>query len=385
VNARQIIRKALMATLGIGVAAGLICGARWARPAEAAPQAAASGIASAVAVQAKKCVVAFDPGHGGRDAGAAQGGIREKDVNWKIANLAADILRDNGFGAVLSRAENQNPGFDERIGAAYRANAVLMVSIHTNSYTDGGPQGTEAWYQPKGASENRRLAQLLADTVSSRAGTSNRGVYIGKAPFPYGIPSALIELAFLSNEDERDMLVKRPDIFAHAIAEAVVKFTEGRCSSTYQPASGFKNGEIVYLKTLGQTAGPRWLEGRSEEGQSGLALSMEKDYPGSFWQLAELGGGAYGLRWLGQADGRSWLEGHTVNGTVWLAASMDGDHSGTHWQLVDLGGGAYGLKCLGESEGPRWLEGRTGNGTVGLAPDTEEGYSGTHWEITIVR
>ncbi len=380
-NARQIIRKALIATLGFGVAAGLSSGLRWAKPAEAAAEA----VTSAVAVQAKKCVVAFDPGHGGRDSGASKGGIREKDVNWKVANLAADILRNSGFGAILVRAENQNPSFDERISAAYRAKAVLMVSIHTNSYTDGGPQGTEAWYQPKEAKENRRLAQLLADTVSSRAGTTNRGVRVGKAPFPYAMPGALIELAFLSNENERDMLVNNPNLFAQAIAEAVVKFTEGRCFTTYQPTGGFKSGDIVYLKTLGQTEGPRWLEWRSWDGKAGLAPSPKAGYPGTLWQLADLGGGEYGLRWLGQVEGPRWLEGNTGNGTVGLALSTDGGYSGTHWQLVGLGGGAYGLKCLGETEGPRWLEGRTGNGTVGLAPSTGAGYTGTHWQITIVR
>ena len=380
-NARQIIRKAVIATLGFGVAVGLISGLRWSKPAEAAAEAASS----AGAAQAKKCVVAFDPGHGGRDSGASKGGISEKDVNWKVANLAADILRNHGFGAVLDRAENQNPSFDERVSAAYRANAVLMVSIHTNSYTNGGPQGTEAWYQPKEAKENRRLAQLLVDTVSSRAGTTNRGVRVGKAPFPYAIPGALIELAFLSNENERNLLVNDPDLFAQAIAEAVVKFTEGRCSTTYQPSGGLKSGDIVYLKTLGQTEGPRWLDGNSGDGTTRLTLTTEGSYPGTFWQLADLGGGAYGLRWLGQVEGPRWLEGRSGNGTVGLAASMDGGYSGTHWQLVDLGGGAYGLKCLGETEGPRWLEGRTGNGTVGLAPSTGAGYTGTHWQITIGR
>ena len=65
-----------------------------------------------------------------------------------------------------------------------------MVSVHTNSYTDRRAQGTEAWYQPKEAKESRRLAQLLTDRVSSRAVTTNRGVFVGKTPFPYAMPSA---------------------------------------------------------------------------------------------------------------------------------------------------------------------------------------------------
>jgi len=124
-NAGQSIRKAVRATLGLSVAVGLCCGLSWSKPAETAAEAAASS----VELQARKCVVAFDPGHGGRDSGAAKGGIREKDVNWKVANLAAEILQKDGFGTVIDRAENQNPEFDERVSVAYRAGATLMVSI----------------------------------------------------------------------------------------------------------------------------------------------------------------------------------------------------------------------------------------------------------------
>ena len=258
-NAGRINHKAVMAIFGFCVAAGSIFGLRPSRPVEAA------------GLQARKCVVAFDPGHGGRDSGASREGIREKDVNWKVANLAAEILRKHGFGAVIDRAENQNPGFGERVSVANRAKAVLMVSIHTNSYADASAQGTEAFYQPKGATESRRLAQLLMDTVASRAGTSSRGLKVGKSPFPYAMPSALIELAFLSNENERNMLVNNTDLFAQAIADAVIQFTEGKCSSTSQPTSGFKSGDIVSLKTLGGSEGPRWLDGITSKGTVGLA------------------------------------------------------------------------------------------------------------------
>lgn len=372
-NARQIIRKAVMVTLGFSVAVGLFFGHSWSKQAEAA------------LMQAHRCVVAFDPGHGGRDSGASKGGIREKDVNWNVANLAAEILRNNGFGTILDRAENQNPSFGERINVAYRAKAVLMVSIHTNSYTDTNAQGTEAWYQPKGTQSSQRLAQLLMDTVSSRAGIPSRGVFVGKAPFPFRIPSALIELAFLSNENERNMLVNNPNLFAQAIADVVIEFTEGKCSASNQSTSGFKSGDIVSLKALGHSEGPRWLDGITGKGTVELASSTEEGYAGTKWQLVDLGGGIYGLMCLGHIDGPRWLDGRSGDGTVGLAPSTDGGNTGTHWLLVDQGGGAYGLVCLGYGEGPCVLEGITGNGTVGLAPNLEEDYTGTHWQITIVR
>jgi hypothetical protein len=260
-----------------------------------------------------------------------------------------------------------------------------MVSIHTNSYTDANAQGTEAWYQPKDAIESRRLAQLLMDTVSSRAGITSRGLKVGKSPFPYAMPSALIELAFLSNENERNMLVNNPDLFAQAIADAVIKFTEGRCSSSHQSTSGFKNGDIVSLKTLGQIEGPRWLDGITNKGTVGLALAPEEGYAGTKWQLVDLGEGAYGLMCLGHVAGSRWLDGRSRDGTVGLASSTEGDSTGTRWLLMDLGGGEYGLVCQGYAEGPCWLNGITGDGTVGLAPSTGAGYTGTHWQITIAK
>jgi N-acetylmuramoyl-L-alanine amidase len=372
-NARRTNQKAVLAICGLCVAVGTITGLGRSRSVQAAGW------------QARQCVVAFDPGHGGRDSGAVREGIREKDINWKVANLAAEVLHKQGFGAVIDRAENQNPGFGERVSVASRAKAALMVSIHTNSYADASAQGTEAFYQPKGATESRRLAQLLMDTVASRAGTSSRGLKVGKSPFPYAMPSALIELAFLSNENERNMLVNTPDLFAQAIAEAVIQFTEGKCSIASQPTGGFKSGDIVSLKTEGGSEGARWLDGITSKGTVGLAQSLEAGYSGTKWQLVELGGGTFGLMCLGHVQGPRWLEGRSGDGTVGLAPDTNGGHSGTRWLLMELGGGAYGLVCQGYAQGPCVLEGFSGDGTVGLANNIRGGNPGTRWQIGIAK
>ncbi len=127
------------------------------------------------------------------------------------------------------------------------------------------------------------------------------------------------------------MLVNNPNLFAQAIAEAVVKFTEGRCITTYQPTGGFKSGDIVYLKTLGQTEGPRWLEGHSGErdGQAGAQhggrLSrhpLAAGRPGQGGVRAEVAGTGRRSALVGgehrQRDGRAgseygwWLQRHAL-------------------------------------------------------------------------
>ncbi len=171
------------------------------------------------------CIVALDPGHGGNDPGAIAGGINEKDINWAVSNLVSGLLAAKGYTVILSRAENTNPSFLERVMAGQQNGARLLVSIHSNSFTDPAAFGTEAWYQGPEvntyATQSAALGTLLAGKVSSRLGLSNRGVKVGKALYADTMPSALIEMAFLSNPTEREMLLNRQPDFANAIADAI--------------------------------------------------------------------------------------------------------------------------------------------------------------------
>lgn len=180
----------------------------------------------AVAQGQAACRVAIDPGHGGSDPGAMRDGVRESDVVWDISSRVASILRAKGCTVILTRASSTNPSWGQRWQAAYSINAQVMVSIHTNSSSHQNSTavyGSEAWWQGS-HSRSKDIAKLLTDTVSARAGIRNRGVKVGKAPYSSAMPSALIELAFINNPNERALLTSRPDMFAQAVADAITTF-----------------------------------------------------------------------------------------------------------------------------------------------------------------
>ena len=65
--------------------------------------------ASAFAMaRAAGLVIALDPGHGGNDSGAVGSGLKESDVNWKIAQACkAELENYAGVTVVLTRTQNE--------------------------------------------------------------------------------------------------------------------------------------------------------------------------------------------------------------------------------------------------------------------------------------
>lgn len=131
-------------------------------------------------------LIAIDPGHGGRESGAAHRGVNgrvdliEKEVNLQIALRLEALLAGRGFGTVMTRwtdSEVNLPARDltgngrvdpdddlqARVDVANEASADLLFSIHSNGSTDPRVRGTYSFYcsaHPRG-DEARDLAALL--------------------------------------------------------------------------------------------------------------------------------------------------------------------------------------------------------------------------------
>ncbi len=59
--------------------------------------------------------IIIDPGHGGEDAGAAYGGVREADIALGIACLVWYELQVRGYDARLSRQQDMFVSLDDRV------------------------------------------------------------------------------------------------------------------------------------------------------------------------------------------------------------------------------------------------------------------------------
>ena len=162
-------------------------------------------------------VVVIDAGHGGKAPGATKQGILEKDLNLGIAMKLRTLLEetDQNIGVYYTREEDKNPSFEQRVQLANEAEADLFISIHNNSTADGvmsSVNGTEVMYDEKKSEEglsDRHLAEICLEETTAALGSKNNGLTKGNGIFIIRnsmVPAALIEVGFMTNQQELDLL-----------------------------------------------------------------------------------------------------------------------------------------------------------------------------------
>jgi N-acetylmuramoyl-L-alanine amidase len=181
-------------------------------------------------------IVVLDPGHGGIDTGARGSRLDEKDVNLQIALKVGALLQQNGIKVEYTRSTDSYVGLEERSNIANKLNAAVFVSIHMNSYISSGPAGTETYfYAPAGNEElfaqydkRAELARTLQTALVSALQRSNRGVKEANLSVLRNtlMPSALVEIVFISNPTEEALLATTEfkDRTAAAIANGIITF-----------------------------------------------------------------------------------------------------------------------------------------------------------------
>jgi len=226
----------------------------------------------------RKVVVCVDAGHGGKDSGAiGPDGTMEKNVTLAVArDLAAQIDKQPGMQAILTRDGDYFIPLARRYQIAREHDADLFVSIHADSYASGDARGSSVWVlSSRGkssvaarmladrenssdliggvslASENDSLAKVLLDMQQGWAvqasdvvagnvlkalgqiGPTHRG-YVERANFVVlrspDVPSILVETAFISNPAEERKL--RDPGHQKALAEAVMSGVKSYFEST---------------------------------------------------------------------------------------------------------------------------------------------------------
>jgi N-acetylmuramoyl-L-alanine amidase len=240
----------------------------------AAAERADRTLAAPVAPSAGRRVVVLDPGHGGIDSGAhGRGGALEKTVTLAFAKALAAALGDRGrYEVYLTRDDDSFVTLGERVALARAHNADLFLSIHANSFPGAAVRGATVYTvsdeasdkmaAEMAASENQSdiLAGIDVDGEDSdqvkdilldltRRETRNFGVVfarhlvdeLGKSTEMFKIPhqqasfkvleapdvpSALVELGYLSNSGDERLLQSagwRSEA-AQAVAAAVDEF-----------------------------------------------------------------------------------------------------------------------------------------------------------------
>lgn len=170
-------------------------------------------------------VIVIDAGHGGTDYGAIRNGINEKDINLDVAKRVEDILRRKGYKVGMTRTNDIFVSLENRCKISESMNPSIFVSIHVNSCVGTEPKGLETHYYHDNSVE---LANIIHSKLTKAIHSPNRGLF--KSKFYVinhtSVPAVLLEIGFISNDNERAELTtsKRKQATAQAIAEGIIEY-----------------------------------------------------------------------------------------------------------------------------------------------------------------
>ncbi len=179
--------------------------------------------------------VYIDQGHNPRNpnSGAEGNGYREQDLVYTIGVEAAERLRARGFDVRLSRPTPETQlGTSNVSSLAARAQdanawgANIFISLHANTSDNPSASGEEAFVYST-SSKALSLAENILYQLSNLTGLRNRGVtarpnlYVLRKT---AMPATLVELGFITNGGDAELMATRPDLFAEGIARGVAAF-----------------------------------------------------------------------------------------------------------------------------------------------------------------
>ena len=186
--------------------------------------------------------VIIDPGHTGRnvDPGAVNGttGLQEADVALMISRLIENYLSTVGYEVKLTRTEWEQAETDDLSYRTTLANdwgADIFISLHCNSAANESAEGYEIWTSP-GQTEGDRLATCIYKQIAAEFPDR-----VGRSDYSDGdpdkesrfyvlvhtdAPACLVEMAFISNDEEAALLADAAwqDRYARAIARGVTDY-----------------------------------------------------------------------------------------------------------------------------------------------------------------
>jgi N-acetylmuramoyl-L-alanine amidase len=229
------------------------------------------------AKRAGRLTIVLDPGHGGIDGGAnGKNGGLEKDITLAVALQLEKSLKAAGpFDVYLTRREDHFLSLKERVKISIRRQSDLFISIHADTlnqkkvrgaaiYTLSG-KASDEFSKKLAESENRadlmaglssekvhdEIVDILADLAARETkkfsvrfakhvvDTFRNNIELIKNPHRNaafevlkdpGVPSVLLELGYLSNQQDEKLLlsVQWQEKLAHHLTQAVGLFFSNR-------------------------------------------------------------------------------------------------------------------------------------------------------------
>lgn len=217
-------------------------------------------------------MVCLDAGHGGKDPGAvgkhkmSSDGLlnvrnemqtfKEKDFNLKIVLEVGKILKSKGINVVYTRDTDVFIELSRRGEIANAAKADVFVSFHVNAAENAQARGVETFCWP-GNLEGGKLAKAIQDVLwASGVFSHNRGVKTNRFmvinPNKTFMPSALVELGFITNKDDVALLQSKWKFIANYVVEGILLYlgVPDTYDDKYDEGKKIHKELELYLKSL---------------------------------------------------------------------------------------------------------------------------------------
>ncbi|MDE3120398.1 MAG: N-acetylmuramoyl-L-alanine amidase [Paracoccaceae bacterium] len=215
-------------------------------------------------------VVVLDPGHGGIDPGSVQGKVDEKTITLAFARQLRELLVRNGIKVVMTRSGDYFVPLETRLSIARAAQADLFLSIHADAEWSGQARGATVYTLANKATDQAsaelaarhdrndimagvdlrnttdRIATVLMDMARTETQPRSQAFAAALVAHIKGaqlemhsrpeegaafsvlkspdIPSALLELGYLSSKSDRQHL--RDPAWRKRMAEAILAAIE---------------------------------------------------------------------------------------------------------------------------------------------------------------
>ena len=177
--------------------------------------------------------ILIDVGHGGSQPGAcgvyADGSERQEKVDTlNMALKVGEYFESLGYTVAYTRITDTDVGLMARAAMANAGDFKAYICIHRNSFSDARANGIETLYLT-GNAENEKFAQFVQDQMIALGGFTNRGLkprdnLVVLNNTTAKTPLILVELAFISNENDNKMFDEKFDDLALAIVKGTMQY-----------------------------------------------------------------------------------------------------------------------------------------------------------------
>ena len=178
-------------------------------------------------------VLILDAGHGGKDNGAENRGLLEKDLTLLMQQKLSRMAKERNLKVVTTRDMDQYLSLKDRV----EPKGDLLISLHVNQNQDAAINGIELLRGNAGADTGKaeklnQLSYQLYKNLSKLKGIAVnntpkelKGLYILDKSIP---PSMILELGYLTHQQDRDYLTNpdKQEELVHAILHSILDYQQ---------------------------------------------------------------------------------------------------------------------------------------------------------------